>query len=262
VKKLETLGAVSLNELAERADLQVRRDRKYVCPTGSIETLLSQLPDQTRVLEIDGRRSFGYSSTYFDTPEFVSFNGAAHRRRRRFKVRARTYLDTGQSWMEVKTCGAMGRTVKDRIPLAQVESDRQIADMWQWVSQILKYRSIPNIRVARLAPTLTVAYQRSTLLLPGNLVRVTVDSDISWNTPLGRQGSLPGMGIVETKSPGSSSVIDKALWGKGHRPDRISKYATGFAYLTPGTQTNRWNRTIERYFEATRVNEFQLEAVC
>jgi hypothetical protein len=46
------------------------------------------------VLEIDGARSFAYDSTYFDTPDLDAYLLAATRRRRRFKVRTRTYVDS------------------------------------------------------------------------------------------------------------------------------------------------------------------------
>ena len=39
---------------------------------------------------------------------------AARPRRRRFKLRTRSYLDTGSSYLEIKTRGARGTTVKER----------------------------------------------------------------------------------------------------------------------------------------------------
>ena len=56
-----------------------------------------------RALEIDGLRQFGYTSTYLDTDELDSFRATAHKRARRGKVRTRRYLDSGLSFLEVKT---------------------------------------------------------------------------------------------------------------------------------------------------------------
>ena len=50
----------------------------------------------------DGRRWFRYRSHYFDTPTLSSYLAAAHRRPRRHKVRSRSYLDSGQHFLEVK----------------------------------------------------------------------------------------------------------------------------------------------------------------
>ena len=112
---LSALPPVGLPELDEQAALLTRVDRKYVVPAADLPLLCAGL--SARVLEIDGRRRFGYASTYFDTPDLASFRGAAHKRRRRFKVRTREYIDTGTAWVEVKTRGPRGSTVKQRLPL-------------------------------------------------------------------------------------------------------------------------------------------------
>ena len=73
-------------------------------------------PRPVRVLEVDGRRSSRYESTYLDTVDLDSWTAAATRRRRRWKVRSRVYADTGERWLEVKTRGLRGATVKERLP--------------------------------------------------------------------------------------------------------------------------------------------------
>ena len=58
-------------------------------------TLVARLDDGMRVLERrTALRDFAYESVYFDTPDLLSFRMAAQPRRRRFKLRTRTYLDT------------------------------------------------------------------------------------------------------------------------------------------------------------------------
>ena len=68
------------------------------------------------MLEIDGRRSFGYESVYFDTPQLSTYRAHLQRRRQRFKARTRTYTDSGLCMFEVKLTGARGETVKQRVP--------------------------------------------------------------------------------------------------------------------------------------------------
>ena len=65
---------------------------------------------------MDGRRTFGYESVYFDTPELSTYRAHLQRRRQRFKARTRTYTDTGLCMFEVKLTGARGETVKQRVP--------------------------------------------------------------------------------------------------------------------------------------------------
>ena len=101
------LQPVDLDELATIADLQTRTDRKYLVPQHYLEHFLARL--DARALEIRGARTFAYESVYFDTPDFASYLGAARRRPRRFTVRTRTYAESGECMLEVKTRDARGR---------------------------------------------------------------------------------------------------------------------------------------------------------
>ena len=97
------------------AGLLTRVDRKYLVPLTCAQNLVDGLAPHARVLAIDERRRFSYASTYFDTPGLEAFMLTARKRRRRFKVRTRTYLDSGLCFLEVKTRGARGTTVKRRM---------------------------------------------------------------------------------------------------------------------------------------------------
>ena len=114
-ERLDLMEPISLAELVERAELLTRVDRKYVLRTADADGLLAAVDAQARVLEIDGRREFGYRSTYFDTPGRDSFLGSGRSHRRRWKVRTRAYLDTGSCWLEVKTRQGRDQTRKQRI---------------------------------------------------------------------------------------------------------------------------------------------------
>ena len=89
------LASTGLTELNSAAGLLTRVDRKYLVPLERAQELVGGLISEAQVLDIDGRRRFSYASTYFDTPGLEAFILAARKRRRRFKVRTRTYLDTG-----------------------------------------------------------------------------------------------------------------------------------------------------------------------
>ena len=107
---------IGLDELIELAELQTRVDRKYFVPAGLFHQLIARLADEMQVLEIDGRRTFGYESFYFDTPQLSTYRAHLQRRRQRFKARTRTYTDTGLCMFEIKLTGARGETVKQRVP--------------------------------------------------------------------------------------------------------------------------------------------------
>ena len=157
MKGLEDLDPIPLGELMAAAGLQTRVDRKYVLRRADAMALLPRLDPRTRVLEIAGARTFRYRSVYFDTPELVSFRLTAHRRRHRFKVRTRTYLDSALCLLEVKTEGRRGGTVKDRLPYE--ESDHATAEPGRaFLRAVLGERCTLD-----LAPTLVTRYRRSTL---------------------------------------------------------------------------------------------------
>lgn len=248
---LEDLHPVDLDALTETASLQTRVDRKYLLPAADLPQILRSLPSGTDVLEIDGRRALHYASQYFDTPALDSFYGAAHGRRRRFKVRARTYVDSGGSFLEVKTRGGRATTVKERVPVAGALLDR-VAIAHARV--LLSDAGIPDApRLAEsLRPVLQTRYRRATLLLPatagGDSSRATIDIDLAWLGAHGEALELPASVIVETKSTGRAGALDRALWRHGHRPASLSKYATGMAALHPALPSNRWHRVLTHDF--------------
>ena len=110
------VAPIGLDELMALAELQTRVDRKYFVPAAIFHRMIDQLATRMRVLEIDGQRTFGYESIYFDTPDLEGYRAHVQRRRQRFKARTRTYTDSGQCMFEVKLKGARGETVKQRVP--------------------------------------------------------------------------------------------------------------------------------------------------
>jgi hypothetical protein len=243
---LDRLEPIGLDELTERADLQTRVDRKYVLPLGEVGAVLAQVGPETRVLEIDRARSFAYQSVYFDTPDLTSYLLTAQRRRRRFKVRTRTYLDSAQCWLEVKTHGARGSTVKNRLAYEPEHHDTLIPG-WQFVETVLAQESIVLGGTPAFVPTLVTQYRRSTLFLPDTASRVTIDTELTWQDD-GCPLRLPDLAVVETKTGSTASRVDRMLWVRGYRPTRISKYATGLAALRPDLPAAPWRRTLRRHF--------------
>jgi hypothetical protein len=245
---VEDLPPISLEELVDRASLLTRVDRKYVLPVSQLEALVARVRSDARVLEIDGARSFGYESVYFDTPELTSYLLAARRRRRRFKVRTRTYLDSSQCFLEVKTRGAGGSTVKNRLPYELDHCTTLAPGRW-FVDTALARESILASDDLDFTPVLVTRYRRTTLFLPATASRVTIDTDLEWYDGY-QHLRLPTLAVVETKTGSTASSVDRLLWSCGHRPARISKYATGLAALRPDLPATPWRRTLRRHFTA------------
>lgn len=260
---LDRLRPVGLEELNAAAELQTRVDRKYIVPRDAVPDVLAQLPAGTEVLEVGGERLLRYASRYFDTPALDSYLGAAHGRRRRFKVRSRTYVDSGASFLEVKTRGGRSATVKDRVPVAGDGVRAGLdEDAVGYAAAMLVDAGIPRAETIaqRLEPILTTGYRRATLLLPpgsdGDASRGTIDLDLRWHDLHAPDDSgtltLPDTVIVETKSGCRAGALDRALWRSGHRPATVSKYGTGLAALRPGLPRNKWHRTLVRHFPTAK----------
>ena len=269
------LTTTTLAELNSAAGLLTRVDRKYLVPLKSAQDLVDGLAPHAQVLAIDERRRFSYASTYFDTLD--AFMLTARKRRRRFKVRTRTHLDSGLCFLEVKTCGARGTTVKRRMGYHADDASRLTGPGRAFVTACLASTGVTGSAAAHevaavLRPVLATTYQRTTLHLPRAEARATIDTALTWRrlTPGGRARSagvagtpqalrpahltaaidggepvaVSDVAVVETKNPATPSPADRALWDAGHRPARISKYATGMALLHPELPANKWYRTL------------------
>lgn len=237
---LGDLEAITLEEVIAVADLQTRRDRKYLLAAETAWELLEGI--DARVLDIDGLRSFGYESVYFDTTAMDSYLRAARRRPRRFKVRTRTYSDTNQCLIEVKVRDHRGNTVKHRLPYDPDDRHRLNGQGVAFVRGVDAAAPF----AAELSAVLEVHYRRSTLVLTSTMDRVTVDRHVTWCN--GAPGAeLRGLAVIETKSAGPPTALDRRLWRAGHRPRRISKFCTGLAALDPSLPSNNWHRILERH---------------
>lgn len=238
--QLATLSPISLAELSAESALLSRVDRKYFVPRAIVEDLIAEYRDEARVLEIGGRRNFTYETVYYDSPEFGFYRAHAQGRRQRYKVRVRTYLESGLRMLEVKSKGFRGRTLKERIThAANVPVDQLGSVGEQFVDGLI------GGGAAELKPVLTTVYRRSTLALGDQ--RITLD--LALECQEGEQVFYgPDDVLVETKSPSQGSAFDAALRARGIRPHTVSKYCVAASLLYPRLPRNRWNRTIRRFF--------------
>lgn len=248
MRALQRFDAISLDDLVSEAALMTRIDRKYLVPADAVPALLAALDSDTRVLEIAGRRSFRYDSVYFDTPDLRSYFTAAHPRRRRFKVRTRSYVDTGGAFLEVKLRGSRGATQKDRTAYPAGNLATLSDEARREVASTLVDGGVVDVDAADLRPTMTSRYRRATLLAATGDARATIDTELEWIDHDGDHMKLPTMAIIETKSASRPSDVDRCLWRLGHRPQSMSKYATGMAALRPHLPANRWTRLLQGPF--------------
>ncbi|MGO1316450.1 MAG: VTC domain-containing protein [Cellulomonadaceae bacterium] len=242
---LAQLPPVSLAEVQSSAALLTRQDRKYLVPERTAAELVLATASEAQVLTIAGRLAGAYESVYFDTPRLESYYGAAHSRRRRFKVRTRTYVEDGLSFLELKTMGGRGETVKDRI--VHLGDDQELGAQ----DRDFLARRLDGSLIDGLAPVLRTSYTRATVLqgrVDAGAARLTIDADLVCRRIGGPGTTAVRSTIVETKSAGPPTPVDRWLWAHGIRPRTVSKFGVGLASCETRLPANKWHRTLQQHF--------------
>ena len=245
---ISQLPTISLGELNALAGLQTRIDRKYVLTVEQADRALSGVAARLAALDIDGSRSFQYNSLYFDTPELTSYRAAATRRRRRFKVRVRRYVDSGVSALEVKTRGSRGETVKTRVDCGPECFDAFTPEALRYIDSAVQTEGLAR----QLHSMMWTSYYRSTMVDLQDRSRITIDRCLQGSPAGSHWRPLTDRVIVETKSTDRTTPLDRALWADHVRPVAISKYATAMALHHPWLPANRWSRVLRDHFGARR----------
>lgn len=241
---------ISLSEVVQEASLMTRVDRKYLLSMGELAHFLTRLGTDFRAMDIASRRVFGYSSTYFDTAGLEQFRAHRQGRRRRFKVRTRTYLDSGLCMFEAKLKGARGETEKHRIPYPPAQRMQLNRDATSFLATLLDdHYGMP---LPALVPVMTTEYRRGTLVNPHSSERVTADVALVCRDTSSEVAG-PDMVVLETKSSTGRGAADRLLAGMGIRDVGMSKYCVGIALLHPQLPANRWHRVLRQHFAWERT---------
>jgi hypothetical protein len=250
VRAVDGLPAIGLRELDEGAALLTRVDRKYVVPVATFERLVLALDESWTALEIDGRRLFGYSSVYFDTPDFVTYRAHVQGRRLRYKVRVRRYVDSDDCMLEVKRKGLRGVTVKERRDHAIGSQTELGEDGRSFVEGSLGGHGDRRLaeRIGAFGPVVVTGNRRTTLACLSGHSRLTIDTDLVCGWGSAHSALRPGMVVLESKVEGHASQVDRLLRSFGVRPVPISKYCLGVASLGVDLPSNPWRRTMRSYF--------------
>ena len=165
VDRLDLFAPIDLASVVDSANLQTRIDSKYLLTPdayGRFCDRLARLGDW-RCLEIGGRRRFAYESIYFDTPELLTYRQHRQGRRHRFKVRSRTYADSGECAFEVKLKGARADTVKERMEYRAADAGRLAPDAAEFLAATLR-RAYGMAVPLGMAPRVRTDYRRHTLV--------------------------------------------------------------------------------------------------
>jgi hypothetical protein len=232
---------VSLLDLGAAA-LMNRVDTKFVFPVARVPELLDALRETYRALEVGGRRLGHYRTVYLDTPDLHSYLAQHNGRAPRFKVRVRTYLDSGEQYLEIKRKGNDARTAKSRVRL---DPERRWAEQ-PAADLCLPVRLGSATHVRDLQQSAAVEFTRLTLVDLAAQERVTLDLAL-----IGRRGDLscsfPGLAIAEAKQDRRQrSRFLEAMRQLHVRPGALSKYCMTIATLEPRVRSNLFKHPLRR----------------
>lgn len=233
---LDTLQPVDLATLVEHAALMNRTDRKYIAPIEAVRKLIAAVGDTHQVLTIEDRRFTTYRTLYFDTYDFASARAHVQRRRQRWKVRSRLYVEDQLSRVEVKTKDNRGNTAKVMGVSHPDYYGALIGDDHDFVATHLS--DFPDVDVRDLMPAAEVLYTRSTLADLAAGTRVTIDWGLSMHLANGEVWLDDQYATIETKGPTALSSADKALHGLGVRPRGFSKYVAATSTVLSDIPSN------------------------
>lgn len=219
--------------------LMNRMDTKFMLSIPQLMLVLSALPPHYRVLEVNGIRANHYETLYFDTPEFLFYKRHHSGKKNRLKIRKRNYVESHQTYLEVKFKSNKDRTVKDRTKVENLEP-------------VLTEKAVDFIHREtgedyNLQPKLFNRFVRTTLVYPEGPERITIDTELSFGFD-SKEIQLPGLVIVEVKQSrvGARSVFLQQLKSQHIRSESFSKYCLGAALIYPELKQNMFKEKIRK----------------
>ncbi|MFI1569073.1 VTC domain-containing protein [Streptomyces sp. NPDC020490] len=244
---LSDLRGAALAEVDAAAALQHRTDRKYLVPLDRARDAVRLLADRHHVLDLAGRRTTSYLSTYFDTERLPAWRAHVQGRRRRWKVRTRLYAEDGLCRVEVKTKDGRGATVKHALRVPAAAYGELGAEAAAFVDEVLERSGIP-VTAAELSAGAEIRYVRAALADLDHGTRVTLDGALTCHHGDRSAALDPGQVLVETKGGARPAFADRLLLRLGARPVSLSKYVVGRSLLTPGLPDNDVRRLARTHF--------------
>lgn len=241
-----SLPGLTLSQLNAGAALQARQDRKYVVTEELLSDVVDELTGRVAVLDLDGERGCTYETTYHDTPDLLCFRQHAQDVRRRFKARTRTYVGSGLVRLELKVKGPGGHTVKHALDGAAPRLDGHgRAFLRSALDRSYGTSYAPSV-VPALDAVLRMTCHRTTLAGTTEQVRITADTELE----LGGWRLRPGLVLLEVKSAGPRTDVDRALVRRRARPTSFSKYiaALELAALQHDRPRKHQARLLDRCF--------------
>ncbi len=247
----ELLGKLQPITLEQMSSIRLmnRTDTKFVTNKENLARLLELTQGQYYAQSIDGNKVANYMTTYWDTNEHLFYMEHHNKRAPRQKVRVRTYLDSGITFLEVKTKNNHGRTKKKRIEVAEHAMSYE-GEKEEFV-QGLVHRNLDGIH-----PTVRNIFHRITLVNYGKTERLTIDYDVQFlNYETGVETNVGPLVIIELKRDGNVfSPVLSMLKRLRIKPSGFSKYCIGTVMTNRGLKHNLFKNRMVKFRKIAKKN--------
>lgn len=248
---LETYDSIGLLEM-DQVKLMKRVDTKFIIPATLLPELLAKASEHYRVVEIDQRRILPYSSVYFDTPDANMYTVHHNGKLNRYKVRMRSYMTSGLSFLEIKDKNNKGVTRKERIPIRLSNFNQMTLTETEnaFLEKNTCYKS------GCIIPQLQNYFQRITLVDKKATERVTIDLGITFRlVSSGNTTDINGLVIVEMKQDAATKSYFRNYLNEAKiRPGSMSKYCLGMSLINPTVKNNSFKTKIRKINKITQLN--------
>lgn len=246
VSEIESLArqmpAISLEEMAD-IRLMNRMDQKYLTNISTLKELLHLAEGSYYSQEIGGERVSPYATTYWDNIQtHALFRQHEIGRKPRQKIRVRTYLNSDDTFLEVKKKDNHGKTAKRRI---KVPSLQAVIDEHAGADFV---KEQTGLDLKSLAPAVGNRFNRITLVNFAKTERLTIDFGIHfYNYLTHRRAAMDNIVVIELKRDGRCpSPILPLLRQLRIKPAGFSKYCIGASVTDTGLRINRFKKRLIR----------------
>ena len=240
LKQTQVLPPIALEEMSG-IKLMNRTDTKFVATLEQLRNFLLAVEGRYYIQQVNGKRVASYHTTYFDTADFAMYVMHHNGKTRREKVRMRTYLDSDDTFLEVKNKNNHGRTKKKRIEVGTPHTlEKEAAQAVPFLAKCAWYT------IDELSPVIENFFSRITLVNFGKTERLTIDFDLRFhNLVTDERDKLENVAIIELKRDGNvpSPALD-IIRRLRIRRSGFSKYCIGSALTNKGLRRNNFKERL------------------
>lgn len=230
---LSKFNRVSLADL-DSVRLMNRIDYKYCLKFAQLPIILDAIRSGYSILEIKGETILDYDNIYFDTPDNRMFLSHQNGKKNRCKIRVRQYVQTNDSFLEVKLKTNKGRTIKERISKEVFHPEFEFHEL-DFLQGASPFSGI------ELHPKISSRFKRITLVNNEFTERVTIDIIPGFKNHE-KELILKNLVIIEVKQSKSNkpAAITQVLRDNKIRKNGFSKYCVGRSLLEEGIKKNNF----------------------